>query len=80
MNDPSKSDGSTATYYQLPGYAREIQHLINHKNMNANIGEIFRTSYRYGSASHSNQMRDAKKIVFYANAEVERLERARNLS
>jgi len=79
MRDSSRSDGSTATYYQLPDYAREIQHLINHKNMNANIGEIFRTSYRYGSASHSNQMRDAKKIVFYANAEVERLERARNL-
>ena len=76
--DVSKSDGSTAEYYKLPDYAKEIQHLINHKNMNANIGEIFRTSYRYGFASHSDQMRDAKKIVFYANAEVERLERERN--
>ena len=58
--DVSKSDGSTAEYYKLPDYAKEIQHLINHKNMNANIGEIFRTSYRYGFASHSDQMRDAK--------------------
>lgn len=78
MNDPSKSDGSTAKYYELPSYAKEIYQLTNYKNMNANIGEIFRTCYRYGFASHSDQMRDAKKIVLYANAEVERLERERN--
>jgi len=76
--DPSKSDGSTAEYYKLPSYAKELYQLTNYKNMNANIGEIFRTCYRYGFASHSDQMRDAKKIVLYANAEVERLERERN--
>lgn len=68
------SDGSTASYYELPPKARELQHLISHRNMNAQIGEIFRACYRYGQASHSDQLRDAKKILFYAKAEVERLE------
>jgi hypothetical protein len=70
----SRSDGSTASYYQLPEGCTELQHLISHRNMNAQIGEIFRACYRYGMASHSDQMRDARKILFYAMAEVERLE------
>lgn len=68
------SDGSTADYYELPSSARELQDLISHKNMNAQIGEIFRSCYRFGEASHSNQLRDAKKIKFYIDAEVSRLE------
>ena len=70
-----KSDGSTASYYELPDYAKELQHLISHKDMNAQIGEIFRACYRYGQASHSDQLRDAKKILFYAQHEVQRLEK-----
>ncbi len=67
------SDGSTASYYELPKGAKELQDLISHKNMNAQIGEIFRACYRYGQASHSDQLRDAKKIRFYINAEIKRL-------
>lgn len=69
------SDGSTAEYYELPDCAKELQHLISYKDMNAQIGEIFRSCYRYGEASHSDQLRDAKKIKFYIDAEIERLER-----
>ena len=68
------SDGSTASYYELPDDASELQHLISYKNMNAQIGEIFRSCYRYGIASHSDQLRDAKKIKFYIESEIERLE------
>jgi hypothetical protein len=75
MNDRITSDGSTASYYELPAGATEIQHLISHRDMNAQIGEIFRACYRYGQASHSDKLRDAKKILFYAQAEVERLEK-----
>jgi len=74
----SKSDGSTAAYYELPSHAKELQDLISYKNMNAQDGEIFRTVYRKGRASHSDQLRDAKKVQYYANAEVIRLERGRN--
>lgn len=68
------SDGSTASYYVLPEGARELQDLISARDMNAQIGEIFRACYRYGLCRHSDQLRDAKKILFYAQAEVARLE------
>ena len=42
--------------------------------MNAQIGEIFRSAYRYGEVSHSAKIRDAKKIKFYIEAEIKRLE------
>lgn len=69
------SDGSTASYYQLPAGATELQDLISHRDMNAQIGEIFRACYRFGIAAHSDKLRDAKKIKFYAEAEIARLEK-----
>ena len=74
-----KSDGSTASYYELPDDAKELQDLISHRNMNAQDGEIFRAIYRKGLASHSGELRDAKKVLFYAQAEVERLEKLKGL-
>jgi hypothetical protein len=71
--NPVASDGSTASYYELPIYASELQHLISHKDMNAQVGEIFRACYRYGEVAHSAKLRDAKKIKFYAEAEIARL-------
>jgi hypothetical protein len=68
------SDGSSAVYYVLPYNCEELQDLISHKNMNAQIGEIFRACYRYGEVAHSDMLRDAKKIKFYAEAEIKRLE------
>jgi hypothetical protein len=67
------SDGSSASYYELPNNATELQDLISTKNMNAQIGEIFRECYRYGQASHCDEIRGIKKILFYANAELKRL-------
>jgi len=67
------SDGSTAEYYELPAKATQLQHLISAKDMNAQIGEVFRTCYRYGECSHSDKLREAKKIAYYAAAEIERL-------
>lgn len=75
VKDTTKSDGSTASYYELPEGAKELQQLISHTNMNAQIGEIFRACYRYGRVAHSEKMRDAKKIKFYAEAEIARLEK-----
>ena len=71
----STSDGSTADYYELPDGATELQDLISHRNLNAQDGEIFRAIYRKGRASHSDELRDARKVLFYAQAEVKRLEK-----
>lgn len=70
----NKSDGSTASYYQLPPGCTELQDLISHRNLNAQDGEMFRAIYRKGRASHSDELRDARKVLFYAQAEVKRLE------
>jgi hypothetical protein len=70
----SKSDGSTADYYTLPKGCTELQDLISYRNLNAQDGEIFRAIYRKGRASHSDALRDARKVLFYATAEVKRLE------
>jgi hypothetical protein len=75
LPDKTLSDGSTAAYYELPSNANELQDLISYRDMNAQIGEIFRSCYRYGIASHSDKLRDAKKIKFYIDAEIKRLEK-----
>jgi hypothetical protein len=67
------SDGSTASYYEVPPGFSQLQQLISYKNMNAQMGEIFRATYRYGQVAHSDQLRDIRKIAYYAKAEEERL-------
>lgn len=70
----AKNDGSSADYYVLPEGATQLQDLISFRNMNAQMGEIFRACYRYGQGHHSPRERDLKKIIFYAQAELTRLE------
>lgn len=69
------NDGSTADYYVLPEGATQLQDLISFRNMNAQLGEIQRAVYRYGQGHHSSRERDLKKIIFYAQAELDRLEK-----
>jgi len=74
MSKKEKSDGSSANYYLLPDEANQLQDLISYKNMNGQMAEIFRAVYRYGQVEHSEMIRDAKKIKFYIEAEIKRLE------
>ncbi len=74
VKEKEASDGLSANYYVLPQGAEQLQDLISHRNMNAQIGEIFRACYRYGLVAHSPCTRDIKKIIFYAQAELKRLE------
>lgn len=67
------SDGSTASYYELPPGATELKHLIWFKNMNAQVGEIFRSAYRLNDCPHSDAIRNLNKIIAYAEQEKERL-------
>ena len=75
----STSNGLTAKYYELPEGATELHHIISYKNMNANLGEIMRSCYRYGEASHSDKLRDIRKIIAYAKFEEERLLKYENI-
>lgn len=68
------SDGSKAGYYDLPEGAKQLGDLIAYRNLNHADGEMFCAIYRKGLASHSDALRDARKVLFYAAAEVRRLE------
>lgn len=72
---PGTSDGSSADYYVLPEGAAQLQDLISYRNMNGQDAEMFRAIYRKGRCSHSSKLREAKKVLFYAQAEVDRLEK-----
>lgn len=76
FKEPAVSnDGSTADYYVLPEGATQLQDLIAFRNMNAQLGEIQRAVYRYGQGHHSSKERDLKKIIFYAQAELDRIKK-----
>lgn len=66
------SDGSTASYYELPEWACELADLIRYKGMNGAQAEMFRALYRGDSAEHSDEQRQAKKLLCYAIDEVVR--------
>ena len=72
---PKTSDGGSSTYYNLPPNARDVDDLIEHKDMNYRIANIFKACYRYGEKAGTSQLYDLKKIMFFAQREVERLER-----
>jgi len=68
------SDGSKAGYYDLPEGAKQLGDLIAYRNLNHADGEMFCAIYRKGRASHSDALRDARKVLYYAQSEVRRLE------
>ena len=66
------SDGATATYYELPPWAIELADLIRYKKMNGSQAEMFRALYRRNEASHSDERRQARKLLAYAVDEMVR--------
>lgn len=61
--------GSTPSQYALPEGAKELQDLIEYRQMNYALGNIFKACYRLGHCNHSDTMRDLRKIKWF----VERL-------
>lgn len=69
----SDNNGGSTDYYKLPNGATELHDLIEAKEMNFAIGNIFKACYRMGNVSHSDAIRDLNKIVWFAQRELERL-------
>ena len=65
--------GSTPEQYSIPENAKELQDLIEYREMNFSMGNIFKACYRSGTCSHSDELRDINKIIWFANREKERL-------
>lgn len=69
-----KPGGSTPQQYGLPEHARELQDLIEYRRMNFAVGNIFKACYRRGTCDHSDALRDMRKVKWFAEREIARLE------
>ena len=65
--------GWSSGYYELPEGAKELQDLIEAKNMNFAIGNIFKACYRLGNKRGTSTIYDLKKILWYVQRELARL-------
>ena len=74
MASDDKPGGSTPSQYGLPAGATDLQDLIEHRGMNFAMGNIFKACYRRGTCSHSDELRDMRKIKWFAEREIARME------
>ncbi len=61
-----KSDGGSTSYYMLPADAKELNDLIEHKNMSFALGNIFKACYRLGEKADVDAIYDINKIIYFA--------------
>ena len=73
LQDEYKSTGWSSEYYELPEGATELQDLIEHREMNFAIGNIFKAAYRLGNKNGSSKEYDLNKIIWFAQRELNRL-------
>lgn len=69
----SNNNGGSTDYYKLPTKAKDLQDLIEHKQMNFAQGNIFKAIYRANEEHHSTYERDLNKIIWFANREILRI-------
>lgn len=70
----SKNNGGSTNYYDVPNDALTLDDLIEHKNMNFAIGNIFKACYRYGEKDSASKLYDLNKMIYYAQREINRLQ------
>jgi hypothetical protein len=67
--------GWSTDYYQIPEGATELQDLIEHREMNFAVGNIFKAAYRLGMKQGTDAVYDLNKIIWFAQREKDRIER-----
>lgn len=72
-----QNNGGSSDWYKLPDNANTLQDLIEHRNMNGSIKDIFKACYRAG-IKEEDTLRDANKMAYYALREVGRLTNRRD--
>ena len=77
-NEKAIPGGSTPSQYALPPGAKELQDLIEYRNMNFAVGNIFKAAYRLGNCAHSDPKRDLNKIMWFAKRELTRLKKEKS--
>lgn len=75
-----KSNGGSSKYYVLPEYAKELQDLIEYRNMNAAVSNIFKAAWRLGAKDGIDEFYDLNKVIWYAVREINRRRRLQDMS
>ena len=59
------SGGSTPSQYGIPANTKELQDLIEYREMNFALGNIFKACYRIGTKN--DNLYEINKILWFAN-------------
>jgi len=72
LSKPMKEDGNgwSTHYYELPAEARELQDLIEYREMNFSLGNIFKACWRIGEKDGTDEIYDLNKIIWFAQREL----------
>lgn len=70
IQDTANNNGGSTDYYKLPPNATDIMDLIEYRNMNFSMGNIFKACYRMGECDHSDKVRELNKIIWFAQREL----------
>ena len=65
--------GGSTSYYDLPKNADTIQDLIEYRDMNGSIKDIFKACYRLGQKDGMSDIDDVTKMAYYSLRELGRL-------
>ena len=68
-----KSKGGSTSYYDLPSNPTTLQDLIEYRNMNGSIKDIFKACYRLGQKDGMSDIDDVTKMAYYSLRELGRL-------
>ena len=72
---PTTREGWATSYYELPEDAVELGDLIEYRNMNFNVGNIFKACYRLGHKDGTSIVYDLNKIIYFAERELARIKK-----
>jgi len=69
--EPTLNGGSTPSQYGFPDGAKELQDLIEYRNMNFAVGNIFKACYRLGTKN--DDLYELNKIKWFVEREIARV-------
>jgi len=77
--EPGKlaSDGGPSAYYDFPSGFSTLNDLIEYHDMSFAQGNIFKAAYRLGKKEGISLEYDLRKIIYYANRMLDKIERER---
>lgn len=70
------SDGGSSPYYVILPGEKDAQDIIERKSMNFARGNVFKAAWRMGEKDVASELYDWRKIKWFAEREIARLEKA----